>query len=207
MLTTGEILQRERKNKNISLEEIEKVTKIRKKNLIAIEQNKWDGFPSKTYILGVIKSYGKYLNLNEEKLAAFFRREYERKEDIAFKTRVSKKHFTPHRKRFFIATLAIVFIIFGIYFGYQIISFFSPPTVTIIEPQKTQFRNEDKIELVGKTEKEAIVLINGERVFLDKDNVFHVNVPLASTKNFITIEVTGANGKKTVVNKVFEKLK
>lgn len=207
MLTTGEILQRERKNKKISLDEIEKVTKIRKKNLIAIEQNKWDGFPSKTYILGVIKSYGRYLNLNEEKLSAFFRREYERQEDMAFKTRVSKKHFTPHKKRIFVATLAIVFILFGIYFGYQVKLFFSHPSVTIFEPQKTQFKNDEKIELVGKTEKEAIVLINGERVFLDKDNVFHVNIPLASTKNFVTIEVTGANGKKTVVNKTFEKVK
>ncbi len=207
MLTTGEILQRERKNQNVTLEQIEKETRIRKKNLVAIENNDWDEFPSKTYILGVIKSYGKYLHLDVEKLAAFFRREYERKEDLDFKTRVSKKHFTPQRKKIFAALLTTILLLFGAYFGYQIKLFFSPPYVTILQPQKTQFRREDKIDLVGKTDKEAIVLINGERVFLDKNNVFRVTIPLASAINEITIEVTGANGKKTILKRVFEKVK
>ena len=205
MLTTGEILRRERVTKGLSLEEIEKTTKIRKKNLTAIEQNDWRQFPSKTYILGVIKSYGKYLNLDEDKLSAIFRREYEQQENIKFKTRVSRKLLTSEAKRVFIFIILGIICVFALYFGYQLKIFLSPPTLTILKPTQVTFKREDKINLIGQTEKNAIVLVNGERVFLDGKNIFKTTLPLTKEKNEVTIEVTGANGRKTVVKRIFYK--
>jgi cytoskeletal protein RodZ len=205
MLSIGEILKRERKNKGLTLEQIEKTTRIRYKNLLAIEKSDWDSFHSKTYILGIIKSYGKYLGLDEEKLAAFFRREYEQKEDIHFKSKVSKKQLTPRAKRIFLISLGILISLFVFYFGYQLKIYSSPPKITILKPQTTEFRNIDKVELVGQVEKESIVTVNAERVYQNDQQIFSTFIPLTKQKNEVIIEVTDANGKKTVVRKVFDK--
>lgn len=205
MLTIGEILMKERKERNITLEELEKKTKIRKKNLEAVEKNDWKKFPSKTYVVGIIKSYGKFLNLNEDKLIAFFRRQYEKKEEIRFKERVSKTYFTPQTKKLLKISIFSILLVFSLYFGYQLIVYFSPPKVEIISPKGAVFKGEEKIKLIGKTEKEALVNINGERVYQNKDNIFETIIPLINPKNEVIIEVTGANGRKTIIKKIFEK--
>lgn len=204
MLTTGEILKEKRQKKGLSYDQIEKETKIRKKHLKAIEENDWTLFPSKTYIIGIIKSYGRFLNLEEEKLIAFFRRQYEKKEAVSFKRRVGKDFLIPQTKKIFKVTVALVSALFLFYFAYQLKLYFSPPKVEVLQPKRAVFEK-DKIKLVGKTEKEAIVNVNGERVYLKEDDTFAVDIPLTKPKNEVVIEVTGANGKKTVVRKVFER--
>lgn len=204
MLTTGEILKEKRQKKGLSYDQIEKETKIRKKHLKAIEENDWTLFPSKTYIIGIIKSYGRFLNLEEEKLIAFFRRQYEKKEAVSFKRRVGKDFLIPQTKKIFKATVALISALFLFYFAYQLKLYFAPPKVEILQPLETVFEK-DKIKLVGKTEKEAIINVNGERVYQQKDGSFAVDIPLTKPKNEVVIEATGANGKKTVVRKVFEK--
>ena len=81
MLTTGQILKKERERLGLTLENVEKATKIRKKSLIDIENGDFKKFASKTYVLGIIRSYGDFLNLDAFKLAAFFWREYERTDE------------------------------------------------------------------------------------------------------------------------------
>lgn len=205
MLTVGEILQKERKKKNFSLEELEKKTKIRRKNLEAIESNNWQHFPSKTYIIGIIKSYAKFLNLDQEKLVAFFRRQYEQEEEIRFKEKISRSYFTPHTKKLLKFSIFLILLFFSLYFGYQLKIYFTPPKVEIISPKTTKFNRERKIKLVGKTEKEATVFVNGQRVYLNKDNIFELEIPLFEKETLVTIEVIGVNGRKTVIKKVFEK--
>jgi cytoskeletal protein RodZ len=205
MLTPGEILMEERKSKKITLEEVEKATRIRKKLLQAIEENDWKNFSSKTYIIGIIKSYGKFLNLDEEKLIAFFRRLYEKEEEIKFKEKLAGSYLTPQSKKIFKLSVFLISLLFFLYFAYQLKIYFSPPKVTILSPKQTIFKRENKIKLIGKTEKEAIVNINGERVYQNQDNIFEFFVPLINPKNEVIIEVTGANGRKTIIKKIFEK--
>lgn len=205
MLTTGEIIHRQRKLKNISIEDIEKKTRIRKKYLRALEENDWTPFPSKMYIVGILRSYAHFLELDQEKIIAFFRREYEKKEEMHFKEQLPSHYLTPQTKRVFKLILFAVSSLFILYFGYQLLLYFLPPQVSIIRPTTTTFKRIDKVELVGKTEKEAIVMVNGQRVFVQDDLTFKAQIPLTKSENLVTIEVTGANGKKTVIQKIFEK--
>lgn len=205
MLTIGEILKKERESKNLTLEDIQKNTKIRIKNLAAIEKNEWEKISSKTYIIGIIKTYGRFLNANEEKLLAVFRREYEKKEEINFKKKINKKYITPIKQVFRFLIFLVVFI-FIIYFSWQLKMYFTPPKVEILNPKESVFEKTDKIELVGRTEKEAIITINNEKVYPNKDGVFKIAIPLNTPNNEVTIEVTGANGRKTVVKKIFKKI-
>lgn len=205
MLTVGNLLKNEREKAGYTFQQIEKATKIRSKNLEAIEQSDWDQFSSHTYIMGMVRSYGKFLKINEDKLLAVFRREYEQKDEIKSQSNIQKK-FIPHAQRTFRLIVIIVIISLVSYFGYQLKLFFSPPHVTIINPTQTVFKNEKKVELVGKTEKESIVMVNGERVYQNKENVFRIFIPLANPENKVVIEVVGANGKKTVLKRIFKKI-
>ncbi len=205
MLTTGQVLQKERERKNLTLEDVEKATRIRKKSLIDIEAGNFKKFASKTYVLGVIRSYGDFLDLDADRLAAFFRREYERSDESHFKRRVQRQELTSNRKRVFALIIAVVLVFFGAYFAYQVKIYLTPPKVVILSPKKTTYKNEQKIELVGQTEKEATVLVNGDRIYTDANNIFKTFVPLAQKENNVHIEVTGANGRKTSITKIFYK--
>lgn len=206
MLTVGEILKKERNNKNITLEEIEKATKIRKKNLENIEKSNWEAFSSKTYIIGVIKNYANFLDLKEEKLVAFFRREYEKKEEVKFNEGIKDNYLVPQTIRVFRFFLFIIALFFIIYFAYQIKIFFTPPLLEILSPKENQFKNTDKILLIGKTDKDTIINVNNDRVLLKSNNTFEVEIPLYNQKNPVIIEATGPNGKKTTINKIYERL-
>ena len=95
MTTVGEILQKERIDKGIALLDIEKQIKVREKYLRAIEENNWDFFSSKIYITGILKNYSRLLGLDEKKVLAFFRRDYEKKDEVKFKRKVSQQYLTP----------------------------------------------------------------------------------------------------------------
>lgn len=201
----GALLKRERTQKGISLEEVEKATKIRKKNLIAIESEDWSVFPSRTYIQGIIKRYGSYLELDQEKLAAYFRREYEKHESLKFKQKAVKNEFTPFKKRLVHLTVFFLVIIFSSFFGYQVYLFLKPPEVIITAPSQDSFKRTDRITLQGTAPKESIITVNGKEVFLDDNQIFETDIALTERRNVVVIEAIGANGKRTIIEKVFTK--
>lgn len=205
MTTVGEILQKKRLEKDLTLLDIEKKIKVREKYLKAIEKNDWDFFSSKVYIIGILKNYSKILGINEKKILAFFRRDYEKKEDIKFKEKVSQKYLTPETKQILRNGFIGLVIFFIIYFGYQLMLYFFPPKLTILSPKTTTFIRENKIKIIGKTDKETSIIIAGQRVYQDKEGIFQYDLPLKNGKNIIKIELTGANGKKAVFEKTYIK--
>jgi len=205
MITVGEILQKQRYKKGLTLFDIEKKIKVREKYLKAIEKNDWNFFSSKIYIVGIIKNYSKLLDLDDKKILAFFRRDYEKKDEIKFKEKVSQKYLTPETKKILRNGIIGISLFFLIYFGYQLKLYFSPPKLMIIYPKKNVFIREDKIKIVGKTDKETSITIAGQRIYQNGEGIFEYELPLKTGNNVLKIELTGANGKKTVIKKTYIK--
>lgn len=205
MLTVGEILREAREKQNVGLIDVERQIKVRSKFLKSVEENNWDMFSSKIYINGIIKNYSTFLGLDPEKMLAIFRRDYERKEDVRFKTRISSRYLTPETRRIVVAVISLIILFFALYFGYQLKQFFSPPGLTVVSPLINTFTVEDRVHFVGKTDKDAAVTIFGERVYQDKNGVFTYDFPLKNGKNELIIEIIGANGKKSVFKEIFIK--
>ncbi len=203
MLTVGEILQTERLKKSLSLKDIEKKIRVREKFLRALEKNDWRIFSSKIYISGLIRNYSSILGLNPEKMLAFFRREYARKEDVTFKKRITSKHLRPQARRYFVFGVSVISLIFCLYFGYELFRYLSPPKIEILSPQDVNIKRETKIRVTGRSEKEAVITIFGDRVYQDSRGVFTYDFPLKPGKNTLVIEVVGANGKKSIIRKEF----
>ncbi len=68
MKDIGNFLKERREAKGISLIEVEKDLKIRKKYLQALEEGNIDIIPGRTYIIGYLKNYSKYLGIDEENI-------------------------------------------------------------------------------------------------------------------------------------------
>jgi len=66
MKDIGNFLRERREAKGISLIEVEKDLKIRKKYLQAIEEGNVEVIPGKTYFIGYLRNYSKYLDIDEE---------------------------------------------------------------------------------------------------------------------------------------------
>lgn len=203
MLSVGTLLKDAREKKKLSLVDVEKRIKVRVQFITALEADKWDVFTSRIYITGVLKNYSRFLGLDEKKILAFFRREYERNEEIKFKEKVSNSYLSSDSKKTIIASFVFAFVLLVGYFSYQMFQYLRPPKVYIISPASSTFKRLQTIKVVGKTEKEAVVTIMGERIYQNKEGVFEYIMPLKQKENKLSIDVVGANGKKTVLERKF----
>ncbi|KJS82786.1 MAG: hypothetical protein JM58_13955 [Peptococcaceae bacterium BICA1-8] len=68
----GDLFKTNRENRGLTLSDVENGTKIRSKYIKAIEQEDFDLIPGKVYVKGFIKSYAKFLEIeNNEEIANF----------------------------------------------------------------------------------------------------------------------------------------
>lgn len=206
MLSVGKLLKDAREKRKLSIRDIEKNIKVREQFIRALEEDKWSAFTSRIYITGILKNYSRFLGLDERKILAFFRREYERIEEIKFKEKVSTTYLSSDSKKTIIAGFIFVCILLVGYFSYQLFQYLKPPAIQILSPMQNTFKREAMIKIIGKTEKEAAVTILGERIYLNNEGIFEYIMPLKQKENSIVIEVVGANGKKTVLQRIFKRL-
>ncbi len=197
MLTIGEILRRARLKKNVTLDQVSHSIHLQKKYLEAIERNDWSVFASNVYILGSLRQYADYLDLEPSHAVAYFRRDFEKKEDIRFRRRLPSLSTLSDHKKIMIILVSFISTLFAVFFGYQVYLYLTPPPVEIMSPSRTTFRNVELIRIVGRTQKESVVHIFNQEIFPDKAGVFYFDLPLKKGNNSVKIKVTGPNGKVT----------
>ena len=66
--SVGRLLKRSREEKNLSLDEASRATKIKKEFLLAIEEEKFENLPGPVFARGFIRSYAEYLMLEPQPL-------------------------------------------------------------------------------------------------------------------------------------------
>lgn len=199
MLTVGDILRKEREKQGLTLADIEKKIHVRRKYLEFIEKSQWGDFSSKIYIVGVIRNYARVLSLPPEKAIAFFRREYERSEETGFKRKVSKSQLTSETRFALYAVVASMFLSLALYFGFQLKTYFTPPSITIVSPSQTTFEKVESVTVRAVTTAQSQVEIFGNRIIQDENGEFEYNFPLKTGKNTLVIKVTGPNGQEAAL--------
>lgn len=68
----GEIFQARREELGINLEQAEEATRIRRRYLEALEDDRFDDLPGEVYVRGFLRIYADYLGLNPEELLAWY---------------------------------------------------------------------------------------------------------------------------------------
>ncbi len=199
MRKISEILKNERKAQNLALEDVEKTTKIKKEFLRAIEEGKFHQLPSESYALGFVKNYASFLGVNSPEVVPLFRREYkaEKVEVIPHYTKNQPKK----RQKFYFSYKTILagvgaFILLG-YILFQFHSFFVGPKLSIDAPQEGAVVKDNIVEVKGKTDPYATVLVEGEEVYVQIDGTFQKSLYLFSGEKNIKIVAKDRNGKQT----------
>lgn len=205
MKTVGEMLRETRISRNISLEVAEKETKIRRSFLAAIESDDFTKLPSQAYAKGFLKNYSEYLGLNSKNMMAFFRRqtlEIPKASLLPSKPQenltISKYRLTPARfvMLFIIGLLSLLLV----YFGSQYRKLQIPPAVRLESPRtETTSTTSKRIDVLGQTDQDATVTVNGISVLVRGDGKFFDQVQVFPGKNTITITVTSRYGKTTTL--------
>lgn len=176
MKTAGQILNASRLEQKLDLKKIAKDTKIRVEFLAFIESDTYSHLPNSTVTKGFIRNYAEYLNLNPDHVLAVFRRDF--LEDIrgqivprGLATPVSNRFvWTPRLTLFTAITIVLIFFLSYLIYQYRLLS--GPPNLLIIEPQNGIVTTEDIITISGKTDPEATVSINNEKIVLSGGGKF-----------------------------------
>jgi cytoskeletal protein RodZ len=205
MRTVGEILSAKRKELNLSLAEIEKETKIRQKYLEAIEINEFGKIGESTIVKGFIRNFAQALSLPAENVLAVFRRDFQENEKGQIIPRgmvnpLDEKSYWWTPKHTFFVGLAILLGGFIFFFARQYLSFSSAPPLEVHSPIDGQVVRE-KVEVSGKTDRDASVKIDGMLIAVSQDGTFREEIVLPRGENILTIETINRQGKKRVVNR------
>ncbi|MBI5449192.1 helix-turn-helix domain-containing protein, partial [Candidatus Gottesmanbacteria bacterium] len=180
--------------------------KIRLKFLEAMEADDFSKLPSLGYAKGFVKNYSDYLGLDSAAVLAFFRRQTE---DVTRASLLPKGMAEPLNKPMFILTpgrfLALLVASFGVvfflYFGLQYRRLYQAPQLIIEQPVGESVAKEKRIDILGRTDPDATVTVNGMSVLVRSDGRFFDQLSLVSGVNRITVVATSRFGKITTVTR------
>lgn len=205
MKTAGQILQAARIAKRFEYEDVARITKIRPNFLAAIESDDYAQLPSGTVARGFIRNYCEFLGLPPDTLLAVFRRDFIENSLGRIVPRgmadpVAKPGiWTP--KTTIIALVVFVFTLFGAYIIYQYRILTGPPSLILTYPTDNQTTSEVNVEIVGRTDPDASLAVNGQLQSLDKGGRFYFRIPLEPGENKIAVTATAKSGKTTVLTR------
>lgn len=193
-------LKEEREKRKISLEELEKKTKITKKYLIALEECRFNELPfAEVFQKNYLKRYVEALGID----STSFLEQYFAEEKIADKKpRHSFRKFTgmywhwvPSFLRYGLIAILVLLIVF--YLGLQIKRIVEPPRLLINYPPDGLVVDRPSVFIRGETNPEVEVLINGQKIITSDKGVFKEEVNLSAGVNTIVILAKKKHGKTT----------
>ncbi len=194
MKRTSFLLETTRLDREYTLDEISKKTKIPFKYLQAFELEKSNDFPDEPYCSLMLREYATFLGLNPNEIISIFRRDYAKK--ICDKNNKSSFFsFTPQFT--YTVVIALLIVLFASYLIFEYVKFNHPPKLIVNWPQYSQI-----VEIKGTTNIESTVTINQDQVVVDQDGNFAKKMELSTSEAKIVVQSTSPAGKSTVEEKI-----
>lgn len=200
------VLKETRQSKELSLKTISEKLNINFRYLRYLEKGQFEKLPPGVYGKSFLKEYAIFLGLNYKDLMSVFDDLHETKElnvkrDI-FSKQVIKKHnflILPKIIKSFLLILAVTICL--IYLGKALKEAVSPPMLSIVEPIDNLVTDEYFVNIIGVTEEETQVLVNGELTFIDDDGSFSKRVNLKNGLNKIIISAKKRYSQEVIVER------
>ncbi len=203
--TLGEKLRKIREEANVSLSEISKVTKVRKVYLEMLEEERFDELPPDVYVRGFLNSYANYLGIEPEDVFRLYKKERGIQKNIKkFKCPIRRNRrfqipsITITSKFFVISTFVILVMIMSVYFYREVGKFSENPRLAIVQPLNNISIDGNTVEIVGVSEKNARVTINGQPIYVDEHGEFKEVVGLKQGVNELEIKAVNRFNKEAI---------
>ena len=202
MITVGEILATGREKKKLTLEQVEKSTRIRSKFLVALEKNQFEKLPPGTFTKGLIKNYASFLGLAPEETLAFYRRQVNEEKPVVNMPNEQKSNSRrlPFSLSFASITTGVLVLLFFVYLGFSYLKFAGAPNLNLTSPSKNAVVQTDQIDVTGKTDPNVTVTINNQEIAVNENGSFQTKITLQPGLNTITVvAVNKFNRQSTIV--------
>lgn len=208
MIHVGERLQKERIRKGLTLEEVARATKIRASFLDSLEKGEYEKLPSATYTYGFVKNYAKFLGLPVTETVAIFKREYDEEKfyKVLPEGLVRRKDFPLRRIKFGRGSIIVIsiFLVFLLYMLFQYRYAILNPPLDISSPKENSIISSQIVDVVGKTDSNAVLFVNSEAVSLDKEGNFRKKINVFSGNVKIVIKSVNKFGRTTIIERNIE---
>ena len=199
MRTVSEILRQRREEKDLNLDSVSRETKIKREFLEAIEEGRFQSLPSESHALGFAKIYAKYLGINAQTIVPLFRREYKSyhvpivPEFRKTQNKFNKKFFLNSRG--FLLLTVVLIILAYIFIQYNSIIF--PPYLSVTKPRQGQEIVGNAVEIEGKTNPYATILIDGDEAYVALSGDFKKSIFVFSGEKKIEVVAKNRFGKES----------
>ena len=205
----SEQLRQSRLEKRMSLESIAVKINIKKEYLEALEKGEYNKLPAGVYGKNFLKEYAIFLGLNYKELIKDFQSEKiilpeERNKGIFTQQIVKRRNlliFPKIIKNFIIVAVTLSCLFF---LGFSLKKIISPPMLEVVEPQNNQVINGNFVNVLGKTETEAQITINGEGITLENgenESLFFKKINLKAGLNTITVTAKKKYGREATIER------
>ena len=108
MSELGKVLKEQRETKNLNIKTISENTKIPANSILLLENGEFEMFSSYTHLLGFVKIYSEFLDLDFDEIKELFHKECN---DINFHT-INKSKIVIGKNRLHVSKKIILFVIF-----------------------------------------------------------------------------------------------
>ena len=197
MKTVGELLQSARIKHGLSVDDVSRITHIRKPYIEALENNEYNLLPSSVYARGFIKNYAENLNLSSDTLLAVFRRDFTENPQgqIIPRSMVETVSTQPwwYSRIILAAAGGFILTLFLLFVVWQYTNLIKPKLV-VISPEENQVIQESTIKVNGITDPSAVVDINGQLVSVSATGEFETQIPV--TGNQMSVVITATNRRR-----------
>ena len=205
-LTLGEKLTKFRGEARLTVADMAKATKIQAKYIEALEKGRYENLPADVYVRGYLRSYARYLNIDESMLVRLYDQERNITSNIrpeapkknVFHASTSGRTYTLSPRSLVIAAITVIVLSVASYLWFQFRQFTTEPFLSITEPNPNQVIEGNTAVLRGKTDRGTQVTVNNEATFVSPDGNFEETLTLQNGLNQVTVRAINRFDKERV---------
>lgn len=206
--TLGQQLLAARLARAASVSDAQTATSVAAKYLTALEHGQYHLLPADVYVVGFVRRYAGWLELDVPAALTAFKRERsladathpDRLKAIPVRTRtplaLPRVVITPERFMG-LAVSAFVLVVVG-YVWFQVKSFAAAPSLELAGAIDNEVVTVDTLTLAGSTDADAKLAINGELVPVDQTGHFTATIRLVNGVNTIELKAQNRIDRETV---------
>ena len=126
-VSLGNILENARKKKKLEIDEISELLRIKSIYLEALEKGHYYVFPARSYAIGFLRNYAKFLKLNSDELVELFHQETSNTQEEPLDMLVLEKKFPLPSPKTVFKILGFVVVLYVIWYLIAIYLYPDPP--------------------------------------------------------------------------------
>ena len=199
----GRLIKNRRYDKDWSISFCARRLKVKPEHLRAIEHNHRDQLPANINPIKIVADYLQMLGFSAKEATPIinhWRNGDQQQENDVFSRHLIRKRDLwsyPHIVRNILIVLAIAVV--AIYIIFSVKNIVAPPKLMVTSPASDLVTKEKQISIVGYTEPEVQLEINGETLLSDRSGNFNQLINLRSGINNLSVTAVKKYGGQTTV--------